>query len=272
MRRQAFKKFTTGFRVVRGFLSHALTLLALVIALNTGSMTTWGQEHQSKDDFFKRIPTVKTVVFQVNNDASFTIVSRPEGSVDVLMPPRFDEMVLLAKPWVQDELKLTVAQRSEFQDTYDKVFVRAGYEKRLSENLTDTLDKDQQELFRDLLIRCRIRAMGFVPFFSQPALELPDAEVKAIKELIAKLEPGYNSKIMELRDQTIEALLAHLTDEQRQNYSQISAGFLDANPPPMALLFWQLSHVDSFEEVIVDKDYPNLRGLFLPFFGVFYLT
>ncbi len=219
---------------------------------------------QVDSDLLKGIPQAPAKIVKLDNDGTVSNASDLSQYLPLLhLPARVDEITLLKKEWVQEELKLTPHQRRHYREAFDKFLKKRA---AVPEGLTDLLDEKQLERFRELLVRCRIRVLGIHEFFRQPALGLSKEEFSAIEELIEKLEPEYAKTITELRDKTLDDLQNPLTDEQREQLKTISAGFLEERAPPLELLFWQLKNIDRYEETIADKDYRELRGLFTRFF------
>lgn len=225
------------------------------------SLATLGMS-QEDNDLLKRIPQAPARVLQLNNDGNFVdFASMGMGQYLSLLhlPERVDEITLLKKDWVQDELKMTPTQRRHYREAFDEFLKKRA---EVPDDLTESLDEKQLEKFRQLLIRCRIRALGIREFFRQPELGLSKEELAAIDECLEKIEPEYSEKIKELRDKTLNDLQKPLTDEQRAQLKIMSAGFLEERSPPIELLVWQLKNIDRYEESIVDKHNPEIRGLF----------
>ncbi|MBX3418623.1 MAG: hypothetical protein KF851_13545 [Pirellulaceae bacterium] len=175
-------------------------------------------------------------------------------------PPRIDEIYLLNKEWVHDELGFRQSQIQNFRDEYNRI-----HNNRLPvpTDLLESLDSKQREKFLDIRIRCRIRAMGIVEFFSQQLLGLSKEELDAVRELVTELEPIYTERCTELRDKTLQKLRDVLSKEQQAQLDNWSLGFLESRPPSLDLLAWQMRNMQRFEETVFDQRLPNLRGFFV---------
>jgi hypothetical protein len=189
-----------------------------------------------------------------------------EWATLVHRPPRIDEIFLLNKEWVQDELSLTFTQAQHFRDEYKRIL---NQRTPVPDNLLELLDAKQREKFLDVRIRSRIRSMGILDFLSRPQLGLPQDELADMRELLTALEPIYTQRIAELRDKTLHKLRDVLTKEQQQTLDGWSLGFLESRLPSLDLLVWQMKNLEFFAETIADERLPKMRGFFIG--GIFFL-
>jgi hypothetical protein len=181
-------------------------------------------------------------------------------------PPRIDEIFLLNKEWVQEELGLTFAQAQHYRDEYKRILDNRVI---VPIDLLESLDSKQREKFLDIRIRCRIRSMGILEFISRPQVEMSKDEMEAIRELVTELEPIYNERITELRDNTLKKLRDVLSKEQQKQLDEWSSGFLELRLPSLDLLTWQMKNIERFEETTADQRLPKLRGFFIG--GLYFL-
>lgn len=254
------------FRPIPSLRPEKISAFSIIIPLTMAifSIHGWSQKIDDEEDILKILPVAKPSVFRLNNDSNLLNFSEDEGLSQSLrllhLPPRFDEIALLKKEWVQDELSMDATQKRHYREIFDE-FLK--HRTPVPDALTDNLDQTQRARFRDLVIRCRIRSLGIVEFFSHQKFGLTKSEFMAIRDLVAELQPVYFDKMYKLREESLKDYYQILDRDQRQQLSECSAGYLELYPPSFELFAWHLRNSELYSDLWVEEHLRRFRGMFM---------